>query len=78
MPVAGLIGERLTVTLPLAVMAILLSMAIAIPMGVASASRRNSGFDYAAGFLSQLFIAVPGFWVGLLLVLGFSISLGWM
>ncbi|MVA77894.1 ABC transporter permease subunit [Agrobacterium vitis] len=77
-PVAGLIGERLTVTLPLAVMAILLSMAIAIPMGVASASRRNSGFDYAAGFLSQLFIAVPGFWVGLLLVLGFSISLGWM
>ncbi|MVA55052.1 ABC transporter permease [Agrobacterium vitis] len=77
-PVAGLIGERLTVTLPLAVMALLLSMAIAIPMGVASASRRNSGFDYAAGFLSQLFIAVPGFWVGLLLVLGFSISLGWM
>ncbi|MGV1894103.1 ABC transporter permease [Agrobacterium vitis] len=77
-PVAGLIGERLTVTLPLAVMAILLSMAIAIPMGVASASRRNSGFDYAAGFLSQLFIAVPGFWVGLLLVLGFSIGLRWM
>ncbi|MCF1471933.1 ABC transporter permease [Agrobacterium vitis] len=77
-PVAGLIGERLTVTLPLAVMAIFLSMAIAIPMGVASASRRNSGFDYAAGFLSQLFIAVPGFWVGLLLVLGFSIGLGWM
>ncbi|MGV2107179.1 ABC transporter permease [Agrobacterium vitis] len=77
-PVAGLIGERLTVTLPLAVMAILLSMAIAIPMGVASASRRNSGFDYTAGFLSQLFIAVPGFWVGLLLVLGFSIGLRWM
>ncbi|MVA25492.1 ABC transporter permease [Agrobacterium vitis] len=77
-PVAGLIGERLTVTLPLAVMAILLSMAIAIPMGVASASRRNSSFDYAAGFLSQLFIAVPGFWVGLLLVLGFSVKLGWM
>ncbi|MBB4952436.1 peptide/nickel transport system permease protein [Agrobacterium vitis] len=77
-PVAGLMGERLLVTLPLAFMAILLSMLIAIPLGVTSAARRNSAFDYGAGVVSQLFIAVPGFWVGLLLVLGFSISLGWM
>lgn len=77
-PVAGLIGERLLVTLPLAFLAILLSMLIAIPLGVTSAARRNSAFDYIAGIVSQLFIAVPGFWVGLLLVLGFAISLGWM
>jgi peptide/nickel transport system permease protein len=77
-PVAGLIAERLKVTLPLAVMAIALSVAMAVPLGVASAARRNSGFDYLGGFLSQLFIAVPGFWVGLLLVLTFSVSLGWM
>lgn len=77
-PVAGLIGERLLVTIPLAILAIILSMLIAIPLGVASAARRNRGFDYAAGVLSQLFIAVPGFWVGLLLVLTFSIGLGWM
>ncbi len=77
-PVAGLITERLLVTLPLAVMAIVISIIIAIPLGVSSAAKRNSAFDYLAGILSQLFIAVPGFWVGLLLVLGFSISLGWM
>ncbi|HBF28492.1 ABC transporter permease [Rhizobium sp.] len=77
-PVAGLIGERLLVTLPLALMAIVISIVIAIPLGVISASRRNSAFDYAAGVISQLFIAVPGFWVGLLLVLAFSIALGWM
>lgn len=77
-PVAGLIAERLAVTLPLALMAIVISVLIAIPLGVLSASRRNSGVDYAAGFLSQLFIAVPGFWVALLLILAFSIGLGWL
>jgi len=77
-PVAGLIAERLAVTLPLALMAILISMLIAIPLGVASAAARNSSFDYLAGVLSQMFIAVPGFWVALLLILAFSISLGWM
>ncbi|PYE41394.1 peptide/nickel transport system permease protein [Rhizobium sp. PP-F2F-G20b] len=77
-PVAGLIAERLAVTLPLAFIAILLSVAIAIPLGVASAARRNGAVDYAAGLLSQMFIAVPGFWVGLLLVMVFSVSLGWV
>ncbi len=77
-PVAGLIAERLAVTLPLAFIAILLSVAIAVPLGVASAARRNGGVDFAAGLLSQMFIAVPGFWVGLLLVLVFSVLLGWV
>lgn len=77
-PVADLIAERLAVTLPLALMAILISVAIAIPLGVVSASRRNSAVDYAGGFVSQLFIAVPGFWVALLLILAFSMSLGWL
>ena len=75
-PVAGLIYERLAVTVPLAILAIIISVAIAIPLGVISASRRNSAVDYTSSFLSQLFIAVPGFWVGLLLILVFSITLG--
>lgn len=77
-PVAELIGERLTVTLPLALMAIILSLLIAIPLGVVSAGRSGSGVDFAAGFVSQIFIAVPGFWIGLLLVMLFSVTLGWM
>lgn len=77
-PVSGLILERLQVTLPLAFMAIVLSVAIAIPLGVTSAARQNSALDYLGGLVSQLFIAVPGFWVGLLLVLTFSVALGWM
>lgn len=77
-PVAGLIAERLAVTVPLALIAILLSVLLALPLGVISAGRRGSGIDYVSGLISQLFIAVPGVWVGLLLILLFSVTLGWM
>ncbi|MBO9654882.1 MAG: ABC transporter permease [Agrobacterium tumefaciens] len=77
-PVAGLIIERLAVTLPLALLAICLSVAIAIPLGVAAAKNRNGALDFAAGLFSHVGIAVPGFWVGLLLIIVFSTTLGWM
>src|SRR5262249_53022927 len=70
-PVAGLIAERLVVTVPLAIFAIVLSIAIAIPLGVAAAARRGSVIDAAASLFSQTSIAVPGFWVALLLILLF-------
>jgi peptide/nickel transport system permease protein len=77
-PVAGLIAERLVVTLPLALMATLLSIAIAVPLGVMAAARRGSVYDALAAIFSQSSIAVPGFWVALLLILMFSTTLGWM
>lgn len=77
-PVAGLIVERLAVTLPLALMAIVLSVGIAVPLGVAAARRHNGLFDHLAGAFSYLSIAVPAFWVGLLLIIAFSTKLGWM
>lgn len=77
-PVAGLIVERLAVTLPLALMAVVMSVAIAVPLGVAAARRHNGLFDYLAGAFSYVSIAVPAFWVGLLLIIAFSTKLGWM
>lgn len=77
-PVAGLILERLAVTLPLALLAVCLSVATAIPLGVAAARSRNGALDFAAGLFSHVGIAVPGFWVGLLLIIVFSTTLGWM
>ena len=76
-PVAGLIASRLSVTLPLTVMAAALMVAAAIPLGVLAATRHRRWGDYAAMTLSQLGIAVPGFWAGLLLILLFSVKLGW-
>ncbi|WP_160010854.1 ABC transporter permease [Rhizobium sp. 18055] len=77
-PVAGLIVERLAVTLPLALIAIALSIAIAIPLGVLAASRRGGVFDVIASVFSQISIAVPAFWVALLLIILFSTTLGLM
>ena len=76
-PVAGLIASRLSVTLPLTVMAAALMVAAAIPLGVFAATRHRRWGDYAAMTLSQLGIAVPGFWAGLLLIVLFSVKLGW-
>ena len=77
-PVADLIVERLAVTLPLALFAIVLSVLVALPLGVRAAQNRNGPFDIVAGLFSHISIAVPGFWVGLLLIILFSTILGWM
>ena len=76
-PVAGLIASHLSVTLPLTIMAAALMVMAAIPLGVFAATRHRRWGDYAAMTLSQLGIAVPGFWAGLLLILLFSVKLGW-
>ncbi|QFY61976.1 ABC transporter permease [Rhizobium grahamii] len=77
-PVAGLVVERLAVTLPLALLAIALSMLIAIPLGVLAASRRGGVADVVASVFSQIGIAVPAFWMALLLIVLFSTTLGLM
>lgn len=77
-PVSQLLVERLAVTLPLTVIAVMLSLAVSVPLGTLSAARHNSVVDHVVGVISQLFIAVPGFWVALLLILFFSAGLGLM
>lgn len=76
-PVSGLIAERLAVTLPLAALALLLAVAIGTPMGVWAAARWRKAPDRIASGFSQIGIAIPDFWFGLLLILTFSTSLQW-
>ncbi len=76
-PVAELVGQRVLVSLPLAVMAILLSTAIAIPTGVLAAARRGRPADTAAMGVAQLGVALPNFWLGILLILAFAVALPW-
>jgi peptide/nickel transport system permease protein len=76
-PVAGLIAERLAVTVPLAALAMALTVVVALALGVYAASRHNRLGDYGAMAVSQLGIAIPNFWFGIMLILVFSVSLGW-
>ena len=77
-PVGRLIVSRLPVTLPLTGLASVFMVAAAIPLGLFAATHHRRAGDYAAMVISQLGIAVPSFWLGLLLILLFSVHLGWV
>jgi peptide/nickel transport system permease protein len=77
-PVAGLIASRLRVTLPLTLLAAGFMAAVALPLGMFAATRHHRLGDYAAMVVSQLGIAIPSFWAGLLLILLFAVRLGWV
>jgi peptide/nickel transport system permease protein len=74
----GLVVERLPATIALAAWALLLAFSLAIPIGVISATRRGSIADYLGMAGAVLGQAVPGFWLGLMLIYLFSVRLGWL
>ena len=78
LPVGRLIASRLPVTLPLTLMAALLMTVTALPVGLYAARRHRRAGDYLAMAVSQIGVAIPGFWAGLLLILLFSVHLGWV
>jgi peptide/nickel transport system permease protein len=75
-PVAQRISERLPNTLTLAGAALLLSIALGIPIGLIQALRRGSALDHFLSFFSAIGLAVPVFWLGIVLILVFAVSLG--
>jgi peptide/nickel transport system permease protein len=77
-PVAELVHDRVVVSLPLAIFALALTVALAIPLGVAAGARRNSMADLGIMGATQVGIAVPNFWFAMLLVLLFAITLRWV
>lgn len=77
-PVSELIGARVMVSLPLALMAITLSTVLAIPLGVLAAARRGRAADVGLMGAAQIGVAVPNFWLGLLLIMAFSVQLAWL
>jgi peptide/nickel transport system permease protein len=77
-PVAELIAGRAAVSVPLALGGMLVSALIAIPLGVIAAAQRNRAADLGISVFAQLAIAVPNFWFAILLILLFSVILGWL
>lgn len=76
-PVADLISDRIWVSLPLAIYALLLSTIIAFPAGIYAASRRGGAGDITIMGATQLGVAIPNFWFAMILVLIFAINLRW-
>jgi ABC-type transport system substrate-binding protein/ABC-type dipeptide/oligopeptide/nickel transport system permease component len=77
-PVRTLIAERLQLSLPLAMYALLLSSLLAFPAGIAAAAWRGRTADSLLSGVMQLGLALPNFWLGLLLVLVFAVGLHWV
>lgn len=76
-PVWGLITERLALTVPLAVAAMLLATVLALAVGIAAAARHRRAGDTLLMGLAQLGIALPNFWLAILLILLFAVKLQW-
>ena len=78
LPVGGLIMERFPATLYLAFAAVVLAIAVAIPMGTIAALRKNTMTDYVAMGTSVFGLTVPNFWLALMMILLFSLGLRWL
>ena len=77
-PVTDAIVQRLPVTLELMAAALLVSLAVAVPLGIVSAVKRNSGVDVASTAFALVGFSTPNFWLGLMLIYVFALVLRWL
>jgi peptide/nickel transport system permease protein len=77
-PVLRLIGDKLPVTIQLAIMAIVIAFVIGVPAGILSAVKKGTAIDYAANIVALSGLSVPNFWLGIMLILLVSVNLGWL
>ena len=76
-PVADLIFEKLPNTLQIALASLIIALLIGVPVGIISAVKQYSLFDYISMIAALIGVSMPSFWLGLMLVLIFSVNLGW-
>lgn len=76
-PAIEVLMERMPATLQLSAAALLFSLSVAIPIGMLSALKRDSFWDYLGTGLAMLGQAIPPYWLGIMLILVFSVALGW-
>jgi len=77
-PVTELVATKLPVTLQLASMAFVIAVCIGVPMGVLSAVKKNTFWDYLANGIGLAGLSTPNFWLGIMLILLVSVHLGWL
>ncbi len=77
-PVSETLIQRLPVSIELAFVSIIIAAAIAVPLGILAATRVNSGWDLTASLLSVIGLALPNFWLGILMIWLFAVQLKWL
>src|ERR1700736_1519291 len=77
-PVRSLVLEKLPVTLQLGLMAIVIAVTIGVSAGIVSAVKKGTVWDYAANVFALWGLSTPNFWLGIMLILFFSVTLGWL
>jgi peptide/nickel transport system permease protein len=78
LPVSQLIAQKLPATMELAIAGVLLTVIIAIPLGVIAAVKQRTPIDWAISAFCSVTIALPNFWLGILLIILFAVVLGWL
>jgi peptide/nickel transport system permease protein len=78
LPVSQLITQRVPATLELAIAGELITLLIALPLGIISAVKQRSPIDWAISWMTSVGLAIPSFWLGILLILLFAVALGWL
>jgi peptide/nickel transport system permease protein len=77
-PIIELLAERLPATLELTAVSLAFTLALALPLGLLAAARRDSAWDHGAMSFSLIGVSIPHFWLGPLLIMVFSLWLGWL
>ncbi|MBR5224725.1 MAG: ABC transporter permease [Clostridia bacterium] len=77
-PIVDKVVQRFPATMELAILSMIVAIIIAVPLGIISAVYRNSVWDTLSSILSVVGIAMPSFWLGMLLIILFSLTLGWL
>jgi peptide/nickel transport system permease protein len=78
LPIGTMIAERLPVTIELAALSMLIAIALGVPAGVLAALHRGSVIDHLVSVVGLAGLSVPSFWLGIMMILIFSVSLGWL
>lgn len=78
LPVLTLVGQKLPVTIQLAIMSMIFAFVIGIPMGILAAVKKNTALDYIANVIALSGLSIPNFWLGIMLILLISVNLGWL
>jgi len=77
-PVLELIGQKLPVTIQLALMSMFFALIIGVPIGILAAVKQNTWIDYLSNIVALSGLSIPNFWLGIMLILLVSVHLGWL